>query len=134
MQSTVTCQEIKNELCLKVIKASRRLAGLSILAQLSVFIRRLFDEIPKESLNAKFGNFIAKMVADLTICMQKTIRYSYSTTEKVERDEYESELSQSEYEEKIHFKNVKCHYLDSVRGCGSHLEDKTQETFFNVVN
>ena len=116
MQSNVTCQEIKNELCLKVIKASRRLAGLSILAQVATFIHQVFTNMVSSSnMSIKFGNFIAKIVADLSICLQKTIRYTY--IEKVKKyNEYDSE--ESEYEDKCFYKNVKCHYLDSVRGCG----------------
>jgi hypothetical protein len=122
MQSSVTCQEIKNELCLKVIKASRRLAGLSILAQVAAYIHRIFAQMLPTEMSVKFGNFIAKIVADLTICLQKTIRYTYKDKVKIHKD-YDSEAS--EYEEKIFYKNVKCHYLDSVRGCGQHLEQKT---------
>lgn len=60
------------------------------------------------------------MVSDLSICVQMLIRYSAKGKKSRDRSDYSGDS-----DEEFVYKNVKCHYLDTVRGCGKHLENKT---------
>lgn len=73
MQSEVTSQEIKNELCLSVIKATRRIAGLAILGHVSSLLNQMFvrtlDSDHKDC--GRLYDFVCAMAANVSYSLNR---------------------------------------------------------------